>query len=139
LANPPSKAQILAELNSMRDANLALTRDHSVYLISYESAVRVLSGPSVGQREFRELHWRAGSATGMATRPALIGDPTALSASGEYLGFSMLPFVADSSHEEHFPKFPAQSEREISRGKIAAAFRRAWVAEPTSPARHLLN
>jgi hypothetical protein len=139
LANPPSKAWILAELDSMRDANLALTRDHSVYLISYESAVRVLSGPSVGQREFRELHWRAGSAAGMATRPALIGDPTALSASGEYLGFSMLPFVADSSHDEHFPKFPAQSDREISRGKIAAAFRRAWVAEPTSPTRHLLN
>ena len=139
LANPPSKAQILAELNSMRDANLALTRDHSVYLISYESAVRVLSGPSVGLREFRELHWRAGSATGMATRPALIGDPTALSASGEYLGFSMLPFVADSSHDEHFPKFPAQSEKEMSRGKIAAAFRRAWVAQPASPARYLMN
>jgi hypothetical protein len=139
LANPPSKAQILAELNGLRDTNLALTRDHSVYLISYESAVRILSGPSVGQREFRELHWRAGSATGMATRPALFGDPTALSASGEYLGFSMLPFVADSSHDEHFPKFPAQSEKEISRGKIAAAFRRAWIAEPMSPARHLLH
>jgi hypothetical protein len=75
----------------------------------------------------------------MATRPALIGDPTALSASGEYLGFSMLPFVAGSYHDEHFPKFPTQSDREISRGKIAAAFRRAWVAEPTSPTRHLLN
>ena len=139
LANPISKARILAELDSMRDANLALTRDHSVYLLSYESAVRVLSGPSTGQREFRELHWRAGSAAGMATRPALIGDPTALSAFGEYLGFSMLPFVVGSSHDEHFPKFPAQSDKEISRGKIAAAFRRAWVAEPTSPTRHLLN
>jgi hypothetical protein len=61
------------------------------------------------------------------------------SASGEYLGFSMLPFVTDSSHGEHFPKFPAHSEKEISRGKIAAAFRRAWVEEPVSPARHLLN
>jgi hypothetical protein len=101
---------------------LALTRDHSVYLISYESAVRVLSGPSVEQREFRELHWRSGSANGMATRPALIGDPTVRSASGEYLGFSMLPFVTDSSRDEHFPKFPAYSEKEISRGKIAAAF-----------------
>jgi hypothetical protein len=139
LANPSSKAQILVELNGLRDANLALARDHSVYLISYESAVRVLSGPSVGLREFRELHWRAGSATGMATRPALIGDPTALSASGEYLGFSMLPFVADSSYDEHFPKFPAQSEKEMSRGKIAAAFRRAWVAQPASPARYLMN
>src|ERR1700730_2980538 len=139
LANPPSKAQILVELNGLRDANLALARDHSIYLISCESAVRVLTGPSVGQREFRELHWRAGSATGMATRPALVGDPTALSASGEYLGFSMLPFVADSSHDEHFPKFPAQSEKEMSRGKIAAAFRRAWVAQPASRARYLMN
>src|SRR5712672_14086 len=71
LANPLSKARILAELHGMRDASLALTRDHSVYLISYESAARVLSGPPVEQREFRELHWRAGSPKGMATRPAL--------------------------------------------------------------------
>jgi hypothetical protein len=139
LANPSSKASILIELNGLRDTNLALTRNHSVYLISYESAVRALSGPAVEQREFRELHWRAGSAIGMATRPALIGDPTALSASGEYLGFSMLPFVADSSHDEHFPRFPAYSEKEISRGKIATVFRRAWVAEPASSARHLLH
>ena len=34
----------------------------------------------------------------------------------------MLPFVTDSSRDEHFPKFPAYSEKEISRGKIAAAF-----------------
>jgi hypothetical protein len=139
LANPSSKAPILTALSELRVANLALARDHNVYLISYESAVRVLSGPPIEQREFRELHWRAGSPKGMATRPALIGDPTALSASGEYLGFSMLPFVTDSPQSEHFPKFPAYSEKEISRGKIAAAFRRAWVAEPASPARHLMN
>jgi hypothetical protein len=139
LANPSSKAPILTALSELRVTNLALARDHNVYLISYESAVRVLSGPPIEQREFRELHWRAGSPKGMATRPALIGDPTALSASGEYLGFSMLPFVTDSPQSEHFPKFPAYSEKEISRGKIAAAFRRAWVAEPASPARHLMN
>jgi hypothetical protein len=139
LANPSSKASILNELLSLRDTNLALAHDHSVYFIAYESAVRTLSGSPVEQREFRELHWRAGSATGMATRPALIGDPTALSASGEYLGFLMLPFVADSSRDEHFPKFPAHVEKEISRGKIAAVFRRAWVTERTPPARHLLN
>jgi hypothetical protein len=139
LANPSSKAPILSALNGLRVANLALARDHNVYLISYESAVRILSGPPVEQREFRELHWRAGSPKGMATRPALIGDPTALSASGEYLGFSMLPFVTSSPQGEHFPKFPTYSEKEISRGKIAAAFRRAWVTEPASPARHLLN
>jgi hypothetical protein len=136
LANPSSKAPILTELNGLRDANLALTRDHEVYLISYESAVRVLSGPPIEQQEFRELHWRAGSAKGMATRPALIGDPTALSASGEYIGFSMLPFVAYSSPAEHFPTY---SENQISRGKIAAAFRRAWVTESTSAVRHRLN
>jgi hypothetical protein len=101
--------------------------------------MKALSGPPVEQREFRELHWLAGSAMGMATRPALIGDPTALSASGEYLGFSMLPFVADSSLDQHFPKFPAYSEKEISGGKIAAVFRRAWGAEPTSVAPHLLH
>jgi hypothetical protein len=139
LANPSSKAPILTALSELRVTNLALARDHNVYLISYESAVRVLSGPPIEQREFRELHWRAGSPKGMATRPALIGDPTALSASGEYLGFSMLPFVTDSPQSEHFPKFPAYSEKEISRGKIAAAFRRAWVAEPAAPARHLMN
>ena len=136
LASPSSKAAILAELNGLRDSNLALTRDHEVYLISYESAVRVLSGPPIDQREFNELHWRSCSAKGMATRPALIGDPTALSASGEYLGFSMLPFVVHSSYDEHFATY---SEKGVSRGKIATAFRRAWVAEPTSPARHLLN
>jgi len=65
--------------------------------------------------------------------------PAALSASGEYLGFSMLPFVTDSFHDEHFPKFPAVSEKEISHAKIAGVFRRAWVAEPARPARHLLN
>jgi hypothetical protein len=139
LANPSSKAPILTALSELRVANLALARDHNVYLISYESAVRVLSGPPIEQREFRELHWHAGSPKGMATRPALIGDPTTLSASGEYLGFSMLPFVTDSPQGEHFPKFPTYSKKEISRGKIAAAFRRAWVAEPTPPARHLMN
>jgi hypothetical protein len=139
LANPSAKASILTELDSLRDANFALTRDHGVYPICYESAVRVLSEPPVEQQEFRELQWHASSAKGMATRSALIGDPTALSASGEYLGFSMLPFVANSSYDEHFPKFPAYSEKEISRRQIAAAFRRAWVGEPASPARHLLN
>ncbi len=72
MANPSSKAPILTEL--FRDADLAPTRNHGVYLISYESAVRVLSGPPVEQQEFRELHWRAGSATGMVTRPALVGE-----------------------------------------------------------------
>jgi hypothetical protein len=139
LANPSSKASILTELNGLRDANLALTRNHSAYLISYESSVRVLSRPPVEQREFRELHWRVGSPKGMATRPALVGDPTALSAAGEYLGFSMPPFVADSFHDEHFPKFSGSSETEISRGKVAAIFRRAWVPEPVTPVRHLLN
>jgi hypothetical protein len=136
LTNPSLKAPILTELNGLRDANLALTRDHAVYLISYESAVRALRGPPVEQREFRELHWRASSAKGMATRAAFIGDPTALSASGEYLGFSMLQFVASGSHDEHFPTNP---EKEISRGRIAVAFRRAWVTETASPSRHLLN
>jgi len=139
LANPSSKASILTELNSLRDANLSLTRDHSAYLISYESSVRVLSRPPVELREFRELQWRVGSPKGMATRPALVGDPTALSSAGEYLGFSMLPFVADSFHDEHFPKFSGSSEMEISRGKVAAIFRRAWVPEPATPVRHLLN
>jgi hypothetical protein len=139
LANPSSKASILTELRGLRDTNLALARDHSVYFIAYESAVRTLSGPSIEQQEFRELHWRAGSATGMATRSALIGDPTALSASGEYLGFLMLPFVADSSRDGHFPKFPAHVEKEISRAKIGAVFRRAWITERTSPARYLLH
>jgi hypothetical protein len=44
-----------------------------------------------------------------------------------------------SPQDEHFPKFPAYSEKEIPRGRIASAFRRTWVAEPASPARHLLN
>ena len=139
LANPSSKASILTELYGLRDANLALTRDHSAYLISYESSVRVLSRPPVELREFRELQWRVGSPKGMATRPALVGDPTALSSAGEYLGFSMLPFVADSFHDEHFPKFSGSSETEISRAKVAAIFRRAWVPEPATPVRHLLN
>jgi hypothetical protein len=139
LANPSSKAPILTELKNLRGASLALNRDQSLYLISQQSSIRVLSAAEVKQREFRELHWHTGSSKGMATRTALVGDPAALSASGEYLGFSMLPFVTDSFHEEHFPKFPAGSEKEISRAKIAGVFRRAWVAEPAPPARHLLN
>jgi len=139
LANPASKATIFAELLRLRDGNLAVARDHSVFLISFESAVRILSRSRGGHREFRELHWHAGSAKGMATRAAFIGDPTALSASGEYLGFSMLPFVVDSPYDEHFPKFPAYSDKEITHGRIAAAFRRAWVEEPASPVRRLLH
>jgi hypothetical protein len=139
LANPSSKAPILAELRTLRGAHLVLNRDQNIYLISQQSSIRILSAPEVKQREFRELRWHTGSSKGMATRPALIGDPTALSASGEYLGFSMLPFVNDSFHDEHFPKFPAESEKEISRAKIAGVFRRAWVAEPATPARHPLN
>ncbi|WP_092116830.1 hypothetical protein [Bradyrhizobium erythrophlei] len=139
LANPSSKDAILAELRKLRDHSVALNRNHSVYLICFESAVRVLSKVRGEQREFRELHWHAGSANGMATRAALVGDPTALSASGEYLGFSMLQFVADSPHDEHFPRFPVRSAKEISRGKIAVAFRRAWIAEPEPPTRALLN
>ena len=139
LANPSSKASILTELKQLRGANIALDRDQTLYLISQQSSIRILSAPEVEQREFRELHWQTGSSKGMATRSALVGDPAALSASGEYLGFSMLPFVIDSFHDEHFPKFPAVSEKEISRTKIAGVFRRAWVAEPARPARHLLN
>jgi hypothetical protein len=139
LANPSSKAAILTELKQMRGAHIALERDESLFLISQQSSIRVLSAPEVKQREFRELHWQTGGSKGMATRAALVGDPAALSASREYLGFSMLPFVTDSFHDEHFPKFPAISEKEISRAKIAGVFRRAWVAEPARPARHLLN
>jgi hypothetical protein len=138
LANPSSKAPILAALSGLRHAKLAHGRE-DVFLLAYESAIRVLSGSPAEQREFSELAWRAGSAQGMATRSALIGDPTALSASGGYLGFSMLPFVAHSSHEEHFPKFVTLSERAVSRGKISAIFRRAWIAEPASPTPDLLN
>jgi hypothetical protein len=138
LANPSSKAPILAALSGLRHAKLAHGRE-DVFLLAYESAIRVLSGSPAEQREFSELAWRAGSAQGMATRSALIGDPTALSASGGYLGFSMLPFVAHSSYEEHFPKFVALSERAVSRGKISAIFRRAWIAEPASPTPDLLN
>jgi hypothetical protein len=138
LANPSSKASILTELKQLRGAR-ALDRDQTLYLISQQSSIRILSAPEVERREFRELHWQTGSSKGMATRSALVGDPAALSASGEYLGFSMLPFVIDSFHDEHFPKFPAVSEKEISRTKIAGVFRRAWVAEPARPARHLLN
>ena len=139
LANPSSKASILTELKQLRGANIALDRHQTLYLISQQSSIRILSAPEVERREFRELHWQTGSSKGMATRSALVGDPAALSASGEYLGFSMLPFVIDSFHDEHFPKFPAVSEKEISRSKIAGVFRRAWVAEPARPARHLLN
>jgi hypothetical protein len=139
LASHSSKASILTELRGLRDNNLALTRNHHVYLIAYESAIRILSGPPMERREFRELCWRAESPRGMATRPALTGDPTALSASGEYLGFSMLPFVTDSPQDEHFPTLPAYLDTEISRAKIAAAFRRAWISEPKSSSRLLLN
>jgi hypothetical protein len=139
LANPSSKAPILTELKNLKGADLIFDHDQNIYLISQRSSIRVLSNPRVKQREFRELRWYAGSSRGMATRNAFIGDPAALSASGEYLGFSMLPFVTDITHDEHFPKFPADFEREISRAKIAGVFRRAWVAEPVAPARHLLN
>jgi len=139
LANPSSKAAIIAELRSLRDGNLALNRNHHVYLICLESAIRILSGDRSRQREFRELHWHVESAKGMATRAALLGDPTALSASGEYLGFSMLQFVTESRRDEHFPKSPILSGKEISRGNIAVAFRRAWVPEPERSARVLLN
>jgi hypothetical protein len=137
LANPSSKAAILTELKQLRCANITLDRDET--LTSQQSAIRVLSAPEAKQREFRELQWQTGSSKGMATRTALVGDPAALSAFGVYLGFSMLPFVTDSVHDEHFPKFPAISEKEISRAKIAGVFRRAWAAKPVRPARHLLN
>jgi hypothetical protein len=139
LANPSSKAPILTELKNLRGTDLMFDPNQNIYLISRQSSIRALSAPKVKQREFRELRWHAGSSKGMATRTALVGDPAALSASGEYLGFSMLPFVTDSFYDEHFPKFPADSEKEISRARIAGVFRRAWVAEQATPARHLLN
>jgi hypothetical protein len=138
LANPSSKASILTELSGRRSANLATAQSHSVHLIAYESAVRVLRDSPAERRAFPELHWRAGSAKGMATPPALIGDPTTLSASGEYLGFMMLPYVIESPHDELFPTSSAYSEREISRRKIAIAFRRAWITDPQPP-RNLLH
>ena len=133
LDNPSARNEILNEVLSLRADQIRRNRAYAEYFEKiYENAVSMMSRTLEDKwnvTEFSELHWRVGSAKGMGTRAALLGDPTDLLVSKKYGGFSMLPFVVATSIEDHYPKLASVPMREIPQAKIQDMFRRAWMSD----------
>ena len=96
------------------------------------------------RRAFRacreNLDWRAQPRIGFATRAALRANPASFSASGRFMGFSILPAVVSAAPEEHYcVTAKAWRDFDVSGQDIASIIRRAWLPNSQEPASHSLQ
>jgi len=90
--------------------------------------------------EMRELGWGFQSGVGLATRAALCTDPASFSASGRFVGFSILPVVVSAAPEEHYcATAPQWRELDVSAQDIACIIRRAWIPNSRDTASYILQ
>jgi hypothetical protein len=86
------------------------------------------SGEQAADAEMRNLDWRAQPRMGLATRAALCTDPASFSASGRFVGFSLLPILISAAPEEHYcATATLWRDLYVSEEDIASIIRRAWV------------
>jgi len=114
LANPSSKAAIIAELRSLRDGNLALI-GIIVYLICLESAIRILSGTEADNENFGSCigTWKAPKAWRRAPPCSAIRPRSPRPANISILDVAVR---TESRRDEHFPKSPILSGKESPEG-----------------------
>jgi len=117
---------------------------HTYYFrMEYDDAMRTILEAGAGQQtslEMRELGWGFQSGVGLATRAALSTDPASFSASGRFVGFSILPVVVSAAPEEHYCTTAIRwRDLDVSGEDIASIFRRAWVPNSLEAASHILQ
>lgn len=124
-----SAASILSEIRSLKQAFVGRHVAHADYFrMEYEDAMRTISEAGAGEAtsvEMRELGWRSQSRVGFATRAALCTDPASFSASGRFVGFSIIPIVVSAAPEEHYcAKATLWRDFDVSVQGIASIIRR---------------
>ena len=140
-----SAASILSEIRSLKQA---FVHDRHVphadyFRMEYDDAMRTILEAGAGQQtsvEMRELGWGFQSGVGLATRAALCADPASFSASGRFVGFSILPVVVSAAPEEHYCTTAIRwRDLDVSGEDIASIFRRAWVPNSREAASLILH
>ena len=77
---------------------------------------------------------------GFAPRAALSTDPAGFSASGRFVGFSILPAVVSAAPEEHYcATATVWRDFDVSGQDIASIVRRAWPPNSQEPASYTLQ
>ncbi len=135
---------ILSEIRSLKRTLDVRHVAHTYYFrMEYDDAMRTILEAGAGQQtslEMRELGWGFQSGVGLATRAALSTDPASFSASGRFVGFSILPVVVSAAPEEHYCTTAIRwSDLDVSGEDIASIFRRAWVPNSLEAASHILQ
>ena len=139
-----SASSILSEIRSLKRAFVDRQVAHVEYFrMEYDDAMRTISEAGAGQQtsvEMRELGWGFQSRVGLATREALCTDPASFSASGRFVGFSILPVVVSAASEENYCTTAVRwRDLDVSGEDIASIFRRAWLANSQEAASHILQ
>lgn len=140
-----SAASILSEIRSLKQAFVHDRHvSHADYFrMEYDDAMRTILEAGAGQQtsvEMRELGWGFQSGVGLATRAALCTDPASCSASGRFVGFSILPVVVSAAPEEHYCAIaPQWRELDVSAQDIAGIIRRAWIPNSRDTASYTLQ
>jgi hypothetical protein len=145
LAHKSIAPSIILEIRSLKEDLVCRRMAHADYFrMAYDDAIRTIS--EAGSREqttnveLRDLHWRAQSPVGLATRAALCTDPASFSVSGEFIGFAMLPTVVSTVPEEHYCATAALwRDLDVSGHDIADIIRRAWIPNAQAAAFGQLN
>ena len=138
-------ASILVEVRSLKEALGGRQVEHAdSFRMVYDDAIRVISEAASGEQaddaEMRNLDWRAQSRMGLATRAALCTDPASFSASGRFVGFSLLPFLISAEPEERYcATATLWRDLYVSKEDIASIIRRAWVPNSREPASYSLQ
>jgi len=132
LSRKAAVASILSEIRSLKEALGGRQVEHAYYFrMAYDDAIRVISESTFSEEtdtEIPSLLWRAQSRMGLATRAALTADPTSFSASGRFVGFSILPIVVSTAPEQHYcATATLWRDWDVSGQEIAGIIRRAWV------------
>ena len=112
--------------------------------MAYDDAIRVISEATFREEaddaEIPSLLWRAQPRMGLATRAALTADPASFSASGRFVGFSILPIVLSAAPEEHYcTTATLWRDWDVSGHDIASIIRRAWVPNSREAASLILQ
>jgi hypothetical protein len=132
-------ASILSEIRSLKEALGNQHLAHADYFrMAYDDAMRVISEAAYREQatdaEMRNLDWGA-PRMGLATRAGLCTDPASFSASGRFVGFSILPTVVSAAPEEHYcATATVWRDFDVSGQDIASILRRAWLPNSQEPA-----
>lgn len=141
LGEPKSSNAILTEIRTLKRF---LARKGLPFLPyheqAYADALDVISGGEASKKalmiEASHMRWSPGSDLGLATPSACVTDPAALSASGHYIGFVLLPIICSTTLENHYPIEASLPGPWPAGHEVADVLRNTWV--PDRPAVQLV-